>query len=326
MGLAHPIGSQNIESITHGAIGLDVAAVECQGKRPTMEDKHLIYLPLRLVSPPTRIPTTATDTIIDNETKELTTTTLPTTTATPTPTVALTKTDKIDKNNNNNNDEQQHPNDSSRSLFGIFDGHGGDAVAHYLHQIFASRVVTMTNDDIVTPSKWIHLCQHLDQQWMNSEFAGKDGSTMLWAVITTPSSIPSTTPTPSTTASTTGGSTDEIRKWQLTIGHIGDSRALLIDHSGHIRSLTNDHIPTLPMERERIINAGGRVCGAAGEPNGNRVDGILGVSRSIGDWPFKDDSKRSQMEQKVIPLPDIVSMEVNIDDCLLLAWYSQGLI
>jgi len=64
---------------------------------------------------------------------------------------------------------------------------------------------------------------------------------------------------------------------------------------------TIDHKPNLWLERARIVAAGGTVCGGRRA----RLDGNLAVSRSLGDFDFKDNQGRSAAEQKVSCLPDI---------------------
>lgn len=61
--------------------------------------------------------------------------------------------------------------------------------------------------------------------------------------------------------------------------NIGDSRAILSRKKKPI-SLSKDHKPTDPSEKERIQNAGGKV-------EADRVNGILATSRSFGDFKFK---------------------------------------
>lgn len=70
-----------------------------------------------------------------------------------------------------------------------------------------------------------------------------------------------------------------IRKKTLYIGHIGDSR-VVICREGQAIELTSDHHPSVQDESFRIQLAGGWVA------NG-RLNGILGVSRSIGDVEYK---------------------------------------
>lgn len=63
----------------------------------------------------------------------------------------------------------------------------------------------------------------------------------------------------------------------LITAHLGDARALIIQNDGCSRELTKDHKPFLRNEFERIHNIFGSIS------NENRVDGILAVSKTMGD-------------------------------------------
>jgi len=62
-----------------------------------------------------------------------------------------------------------------------------------------------------------------------------------------------------------------------------------------------DHKPYHPTEKARIEAAGGHVRGGRRA----RVDGQLSVSRSLGDFDFKDNIDRAVEEQKITCMPDI---------------------
>lgn len=44
--------------------------------------------------------------------------------------------------------------------------------------------------------------------------------------------------------------------------------------------MSEDHKPDLPSERTRVLQAGHMV-------EDGRVDGIIAISRAIGDWEYK---------------------------------------
>lgn len=69
----------------------------------------------------------------------------------------------------------------------------------------------------------------------------------------------------------------------LYVAHAGDSRAILVHSSGKVTALTSDHKPNRPDERRRVQDLGGSVVfwGVW------RVEGILAVSRAIGDRMLK---------------------------------------
>ena len=61
----------------------------------------------------------------------------------------------------------------------------------------------------------------------------------------------------------------------------GDSRAVLVLKTGKIIELSHDHKPDNDIELKRIKAAGGFV-------EEGRVQGIIAVSRAIGDWEYKN--------------------------------------
>ncbi|RLN56190.1 hypothetical protein BBJ29_007730 [Phytophthora kernoviae] len=69
-------------------------------------------------------------------------------------------------------------------------------------------------------------------------------------------------------------------KLLLTIAHVGDCRLVLSKRDGRTVELTQDHRLTLAIERERVIQLGGRVIN-------NRVNGVMAITRAFGDLEFK---------------------------------------
>ncbi|KAH7704590.1 protein phosphatase 1B, partial [Aphelenchoides avenae] len=82
----------------------------------------------------------------------------------------------------------------------------------------------------------------------------------------------------------------------IVLANCGDSRAIFSRLSYFIA--TTDHKPTTPIELERIEKAGGVVIH-------ERVNGVLGLSRSLGDYVYKTDRRLSGVQQLVSPEPDI---------------------
>jgi serine/threonine protein phosphatase PrpC len=69
----------------------------------------------------------------------------------------------------------------------------------------------------------------------------------------------------------------------IWVANCGDSRAIMNDTSHGAVALTDDHKPDRPDENERIIRHGGLVAKTSRE-DVPRVNGILAVSRSVGDF------------------------------------------
>lgn len=86
----------------------------------------------------------------------------------------------------------------------------------------------------------------------------------------------------------------------------GDSRAIVVHDPGAANSSptmlqTVDHKPDHPIERARILEAGGTVS----KGRCPRVDGRLAVARSLGDFDYKSDKGLQASKQKVSCEPDV---------------------
>ena len=98
-----------------------------------------------------------------------------------------------------------------------------------------------------------------------------------------------------------------------------------MSYKGAASCVTRDHKPTDKEERDRVRAAGGHI-------RDNRLEGIMAVSRSLGDYAFKNQKELSQAEQMVSPLPDVREVELDDDiDFLVLAtdglwdmWKNKG--
>lgn len=72
---------------------------------------------------------------------------------------------------------------------------------------------------------------------------------------------------------------------EMHIAHVGDSRAVISSEEEGARRLFEDHRPSRRDELERIEAAGGLVIEVSGTW---RVNGVLAVSRAIGDVQYKE--------------------------------------
>eukprot|EP00026_Physarum_polycephalum_P014356 Phypoly_transcript_14862.p1 GENE.Phypoly_transcript_14862~~Phypoly_transcript_14862.p1 ORF type:complete len:282 (+),score=39.60 Phypoly_transcript_14862:74-919(+) len=166
------------------------------------------------------------------------------------------------------------PTFSAFSLFGIFDGHGGSKAAESIKELIVPTVEThihkgkllsITDPELRGQAMKTVLHNSLLEvdtlyESINS-MGGKGGSTAIVALIWS-----SKTPL-------------------LAVANVGDCRCLIINDDGRFEPLSVDHKPNHPPERARIEGIGGRIIQ---EPNNVcRVEGILAVSRAIGDYHLK---------------------------------------
>jgi len=195
---------------------------------------------------------------------------------------------------------------SPLGLFGVFDGHNGFSVAETLQKNFANDFEALfrrlesklemkeVNFDHSMQQLFEEAILAIDMRILQSDyllqlagqqtksdsgyregkaFAGSCG--VIMAVV------------PSRGSSPRKSLAKFKKSIQVFIAHIGDCRAVL-SNDGVAISLTEDHTPNLKSEKVRIEAAGGWV------QNG-RVNGNLGVSRSVGDIQFKTFSETPGM-------------------------------
>lgn len=175
---------------------------------------------------------------------------------------------------------------SGCSFFGVYDGHGGDEAAEYCSKNLSEFLVR------------------------NSKLRENPGAALLKAYEKADKKFCAIANKKDIAAGTTAVSalvfTDKI-----VIANTGDSRAVIV-RSGGATVITEDHNPGSPKETERIEALGGSVVNDDGC---FRVEGVLGVSRAIGDYYLKP---------YVACTPDLYHLDRTKDD-LFLVLASDGL-
>jgi protein phosphatase 2C family protein 2/3 len=172
------------------------------------------------------------------------------------------------------------------ALFGVFDGHNGDACAEYCRSHLYKRISSKINKGVLTPNA-------LRQAFIDTDdaFLAQSQATPLdagcTAVVTVYNRVTGT----------------------LITANCGDARCL-VSHGGVAEVLTVDHKPDVPSEKQRIEAAGRLV-------RENRLDGCLAVSRALGDLSLKREYdaesglKRVPPERFALtPVPHIVESHV----------------
>ncbi|XP_016898072.1 protein phosphatase 1L isoform X3 [Cynoglossus semilaevis] len=185
-------------------------------------------------------------------------------------------------------------NKSHPSIFGIFDGHGGEPRLHVLKQ----RKYMAAADYVKA-----HLPESLKQQLQAFERDKRENShyanVLEHQILTVDREMIDKLSANHDEAGTTC-LVALLSDRELTVANVGDSRGVLCDKDGNAVALSHDHKPYQLKERKRIKRAGGFISF-----NGSwRVQGILAMSRSLGDYPLKN-------LNVVIPDPDIMTFDLD---------------
>ncbi len=96
-----------------------------------------------------------------------------------------------------------------------------------------------------------------------------------------------------------------ITKAEILCANAGDSRAVL-SKKGKVKDLSVDHKPDLPTEKRRIERANGFV-------EEGRVNGMLALSRSMGDFEYKSNTIMKAEDQIITAFPDITVEKITAE-------------
>ena len=139
-------------------------------------------------------------------------------------------------------------------FFGVYDGHNGPEAAEFaMSKLHLFLIKAMQREPATPLNKQLEKSYLAVHEAMGSEI-GTTGCTAVTVYLQQQSAALRT----------------------LHVANVGDSRAVLLSGGKAVR-LTKDHKPSDPEEKKAIEAKGGMVF------NG-RVSGILGVSRSLGDY------------------------------------------
>ncbi|CAO3677847.1 unnamed protein product [Rhizopus microsporus] len=179
---------------------------------------------------------------------------------------------------------QLNLNGTGACFFGVYDGHGGSAVAKYTGESLHHRVRESDYFDKKEYAKALtDAYMKLDKELAEDQsfICDPSGCTAITALI-----IP--------------------EEKAIYAANAGDSRAI-ISVNGKSKALSYDHKPSDPKESERINNAGGFV-------EFNRVNGNLALSRAIGDFEFKQNNDLPPEKQAVTCHPDVLEHKITDED------------
>jgi serine/threonine protein phosphatase PrpC len=184
---------------------------------------------------------------------------------------------------------------SNAAFFGVFDGHAGNKCSPYAAEHLPNYLDNVSNWE--DEQGIINACLDCDDAFLSDQrFLGQeDGSTAIFTMVTP---------------------NESNLEFKVICGNIGDSRAVLgklnPDNTFTTITLSHDHKPTDPQERDRIVAAGGMV-------QIGRVDGQLALSRAFGDRALKVPMHGDRSARKVCAVPDIIVETAKPGDFLFIA-------
>ncbi|CAG8603244.1 21536_t:CDS:2 [Dentiscutata erythropus] len=179
------------------------------------------------------------------------------------------------------------------SYFGVFDGHSGQKVAKYSEENLHVRIANDSKfeTDIISAIKNGFLGTDDDMKNNPSLQNDPSGCTAVIAIVTPDS--------------------------EIYVGNAGDSRAVLSE-DGVAIPMSDDHKPSNPDESDRITEAGGYI-------EFGRVNGNLSLSRALGDFEFKQNTKLGAEKQIVTAYPDVKKHGIKIESTEFLVLACDGI-
>jgi len=176
------------------------------------------------------------------------------------------------------------PDDPSTGFFAVYDGHGGQKASSYcaehLHNFISKEECYATDLKQAIINGFIKT----DKHYIKSIEEGGSVAAVAFVLHS---------------------------KRKLIVANAGDCR-VIISLDKKAVALSEDHRPSSQKERERIEKAKHTV--ETSMPQGkeiSRVDGILAVSRAIGDSDFKSPPSAPPEEQAVTCVPDIFDVSLS---------------
>lgn len=171
----------------------------------------------------------------------------------------------------------------TNAFFAVYDGHGGAAAAKFAGQHVHER---MLKDD--------------------AYIAGRYTEALKNAFINTDADMKHDFPVQRESSGCTAVAGLLTHDNRLLVANAGDSRAIICSKGEGI-AMSHDHKPENTDEKKRIQAAGGYV-------EFGRVNGNLALSRALGDFTYKRNSKVPVEEQIITCDPEIIERQITEDD------------
>jgi serine/threonine protein phosphatase PrpC len=92
-----------------------------------------------------------------------------------------------------------------------------------------------------------------------------------------------------------------IKNGVIYIANVGDSLSVMYKNK-KAYNLNREHQVIIESEKERVLKSGANIVGY-------RINGMLNLTRAIGDLQFKSNNKLKRHDQSVIAVPEITKIE-----------------
>ena len=226
-------------------------------------------------------------------------------------------------------------NNTNYDIFGVFDGHGGKEVSLFVKNHFVKEFMSNKNTKYENiPNALIETFLKMDELMKSKK--GKEELSMLNKISKEEDDLQDKKtknkekdfykyldPKNSDDcdiSSITGCTAcvivvDEKFK-KIYFANAGDSRAVICKN-GIAYQMSHDHKPDSAKEKNRIYKSGGWV-------NEGRIKGNLNLSRSLGDFEYKQDKKLSAKNQMITAYPEI-NIEILDDTCEFIILACDGI-
>jgi len=174
---------------------------------------------------------------------------------------------------------------ATSALFAVYDGHGGRQVVDFVTKELHENILTELRKTVSVPDAMVQAFNITDQEMIRRSITSS-GCTACVCLLQ-----------------------EERHARVIYTAHLGDSRAVMA-RGGAATRLTSmtDHKADDPMEGKRVIEAGGHIIN-------NRVNGMLAMTRALGDFILKMPVLPNDVVSNV---PDITSTDLTQQDTFVI--------
>jgi protein phosphatase 1L len=168
--------------------------------------------------------------------------------------------------------------DPTQGIFSVFDGHGGRAAADFAAKHLHDAVLREVNAVSNSPQRQ-RAGKTAGQVARGLELVEDVKAAMIRGFLATDKRFLAECHLRGGATATTAF----LRAGRIWVANVGDCRAVMCE-DGQAAALTLDHRPDCAEERRAVERRGGKVVSILGT---SRVQGVLGVSRALGDRDLK---------------------------------------